>query len=129
YFNRQRAAVKPALERLDFQSHSVVVNTVARVDTRVCISRRVVKPNAWRKIVFVSAARSLEKRENEWIQLIDAADVLHISVEFVSQSEIQREIQMDSPIVLNKTRQIGVVCIREKQRTLGKTAAESHGKQ
>ena len=75
----------------------------------------VIKANTQAKVVGVPAALAMQERQDDRIELIDAADVFDVSIKFVPESEIQGELGMDAPVVLNETRQVGAISIWNKQ--------------
>jgi len=87
--NRQRATVKTALERLDFESDAVVINAVSAVNTRAQVRRRIIKADARREVVRVFSSRAVQERKNQRIQLVCATDVFDVGIELIAQPKIQ----------------------------------------
>jgi hypothetical protein len=64
HLNRQGAPIKPALQRLDFQCHAIVVDAITAVNACPPVFGRVVKSEPGRKIVFVSRSLTIQERQN-----------------------------------------------------------------
>src|SRR5262245_320501 len=97
-------------------AHSAVCRCPVETDTRC-------------EVVLVAVTRAVEERQNERIQLVRAADVLYISIELVPEAQIERELRVNSPIILEETCKIVVVGIRNYQRAISRRVWERDGKQ
>src|SRR5438874_1157824 len=71
----------------------------------------------------------MQKRQDQRIQLINSTDVLHVCVELITQTEIQSELRMHAPVILNKAREVSIVGVWQKQRAIRKATAKCDGKQ
>src|SRR5205085_2697912 len=109
HFNRKSATVKPAFESLKFERHAVVVNSVAAVNARAPICGRIVESDTRAKVVRIAPARAFQERSDKRINLLSAADVLHICVQLVTQAQIQSKMRRDAPVVLSEEGEIVVV--------------------
>ena len=95
---------------------------------RAPIEGRVVKTNAWRKVVRVFTASSLEERKDKRVQLVCTTEVFDVGIELVAQAEIQAQSTSYTPVVMEKRCEVSIVCIRQYERPLGKAAAKRHCK-
>ena len=91
HFDRQRAPVQPALERLDLQRDAVVVDAVAAAHARPAVAGRPVEPDPRAEVVPIARARALQERLHDRVDLVDAADVLDVGVDLVPEPEVQRQ--------------------------------------
>src|SRR5262249_39429044 len=66
---------------------------------------------------------------NQRIEFRHAINVLHIGVEFVTQTEVQIKLRSHAPIVLNKTGEEEVVSIRNQQGLSWFTTSYCYGEQ
>ena len=98
----KRAPVEPALQRLDLEGHPIVIDAIAAVDAGAAVPSGPIETEARPPVVLVTPAPSAEEREDERIQLVGAADVLHIGVQFITQAEVQRELPVNAPVVLEE---------------------------
>ena len=80
--------------------------------------------------LLVSRCRgSVTKSDDDRIQLVHAADVVHVGIELVAHAEVQRQLRMHSPVVLDEAGQVDVVGIRNHQILIGLAAAQRHREQ
>ncbi len=129
HFDRQRAAVEAALERLNLERDAVEVDAVAAVDAALAAGRGPVEADARPEVVQVPAAFAFQERLHDWIDLAVAGDVLDVGVQLVPQPEVNREVRAHPPVVLNEKGRVRVVHIGEQEVLIGLAAAEGHRKQ
>ena len=80
--------------------------------------------------LLVSRCRGpVHKRRHDRIQLVDAADVVHVGVDFVADAEIQREARIDAPVVLGVAGEVHVVGVGNHQILIRLAAPKRDGKQ
>src|SRR6185503_9409153 len=90
--NRERAAIQAALQRLNLKGDAIVIDTITAMQARATIFSRIIKANPWAEIIRVPAALPMQERQNNRIELADAADVLDVGIEFIPQANIQSEL-------------------------------------
>ncbi len=129
HLDRQRAAVEPALERLDLQRDAIEVDAVAAVDAGPAARRGPVEADARPEVVQVPAAIADKKRLHDRVDLVVAADVLDVGVQLVPQPKVDRQVRTHAPVVLDEEGRMRVVGIRDVQVLVGLAAPQRHGKQ
>jgi hypothetical protein len=92
-------------------------------------SRRPVESNPWRPVVRVALALVGHKRQNDRIELVDPTDVIDVCIDLVSKPDVQRQLRVHAPVVLDVSRNMHIVGVRDLQILIGTTAAQRHRKQ
>src|SRR5712691_1872960 len=73
--------------------------------------------------------RSVQKRQQDGIDLAVVAQVVYVGVNLIAQTQVQSELWMDSPVVLKISRRMVIVRVRDDQRNLRDAAANGDGEQ
>ena len=122
--DRQRASVEAALERLDLERDTVVVDAVAAVDAGAGAAGSPVEPDT-RPRLFMSRLRS-PSRNGRTIGLISsyAADVLDVGVELVAQADIERQIAGGGASRPGRTSRRSCCCASNHERLIRLAAAQ-----
>ena len=84
--DRQRAAVEPALERLDLQHDAVVVDAVAAANDETAIGRVPGKADPRPEVVQIALPLVRDERQHDRIELVDAALIVDLGVDLVAQA-------------------------------------------
>ena len=129
HFDRQRAAVEAALERLNLERDAVEVDAVAAVEAALAVGRGPVEADTRPEVVQVPAAFAFQERLHDWVDLVVAGDVLDVGVQLVPQPEIEREVRAHPPVVLDEEGRVRAVGIGDHEVLIGLAAAERHRKQ
>lgn len=125
---RESTAVEAFLERHDFESDAVVVDTVAAVNAEVGIEG-VVEADARSPVVVFAVAGALIERLNDGVALRVPAQVVEIGIHLPAKAEIESEVAEDLPVVLSKEGQVEVVIVWQVEGTGGIGAAETDGEE
>ena len=129
HLDGQRAAVEPALERLDLQHDAVVVEAVAAANDETAIGRVPGEADPRPEVVQIALPLVRDKRQHDRVELVDAALIVDLGVDLVAQAEIQLQPVRDCPVVLNEAGDVRVVGVGLDQRLIGLAAAERDGEQ
>jgi hypothetical protein len=71
----------------------------------------------------------MEKRQQDGIDLVVVTDVVDVGVEFVAQAQIQSELGMNAPVILNVTGDVVVVGVGDDEIAIGCPAADGDGEE
>ena len=129
YFDRQRATVQAAFERLDLKGNPVVIDPVSAAHARLAAAGCPIEPQPRAEVVRVARASPAQERLHQRVDLAGSADVLDVGVQLVTQADVQREILPHTPVVLHKRRKVVGVGIRQHERAIGTPAPQRDGKE
>ena len=80
--------------------------------------------------LLVSRRRSpVDERRDDRVELVDAADVVDVGIDFVADAEVQRQPRMDAPVVLRVAGDVHVVGVGNHQILVGLAAPQRHREQ
>ena len=99
------------------------------MDGQVAGRVRPIESDARSPIVNVFAARTMQKRLHDGVDLAVVADVFGVGIEIVAQPKVQGELPGDVPVVLCEERQIVVIAAGQQERTIGIVALQRDCKQ
>src|SRR6185369_7432476 len=116
-------------ERDQFQNHSVVIDSVSSMETKLIAERRVVKSNSGSKVVKIGMAVAFVEGFNKRIDIPVSRIVLYVRVDLISETKIESQISAGTPIILNEAGNVIVVHTTERQIPIRNTASKRNCKQ
>ena len=90
---------------------------------------RPVETNTRAPIFSILVPRAVQKRQQDGIDLTVVPDVVHVGINLIAQAEIQRELRMNPPIVLEIAGNVIIVGIGNDEVLVGRAAANGDREQ
>ena len=97
---------------------------------RVLVCGGPVEADARGEVVTVGMSVAAKERKHERVDVAgEAADVLHVRVEFVAEARVERESWAYAPVVLKERGDVRVVRVGDTQGACGDAASERDGEE
>ena len=73
-----------------------------------------VESDARSPVIAIFVPRAMQKWQQNRVDLVVVSDVVNISVDFVTQAQVQGELRVQTPVVLHVASQVIVVRVRNE---------------